>query len=80
MPDGGVDIITERKIFWSKDIIMTMIRLLLIPISISKIIINLNIFKEKFISFFNIRSCGCKQKLYWGSNYNTGIFYSSIYI
>ena len=63
MPNGGVDIITERKVFWSKDIIMTIIRLLSIPMSISKIIINLNIFKEKFISFFNIRSCGCKQKI-----------------
>ena len=51
MPDDGVDIITERKIFWSKDIIMTIIRLLLIPMSISKIIINLNILKKNLFLF-----------------------------
>ena len=63
MTNGGLDIITERKIFWSKDIIMTIIRLLLIPMSISKIIINLNIFKEKFISFFNISLFEYKKEI-----------------
>ena len=60
MPNGGVDIITERKVFWSKDIIMTIIRLLLILMSINKIIINLNYLIQKFILYFN--KCLNKKK------------------
>ena len=46
MPIDVVDIITERKIIWSNDIIMTIIRFLIIPISINKIQINCNILKD----------------------------------
>ena len=46
IPIDVVDIITERKIIWSKDIIMTIIRFLIIPMSINKIQINCNILKD----------------------------------
>ena len=46
MPIDTVDIITERKIIWSKDITMTIIRFLIIPMSINKIQINCNILKD----------------------------------
>lgn len=51
VPLSPVDIITERKRFWSKDINMTICRILLIPFSISKIQMNFNILNDIFFSF-----------------------------
>ena len=52
-PNDAIDLIIEKKRFWSKDIIMTIIRILLIPLSISKIQFNLYNFIERVFSFFN---------------------------
>ena len=52
-PNDDIDLITEKRRFWSKDIIMTITRILLIPLSINKIQFNLYNFIERVFSFFN---------------------------
>ena len=51
VPKDVVDIVTEKKRFWNKDIIMTISRILLLPFCTFKIIINFD--KLKKIIFFN---------------------------
>ena len=51
VPKDAVDIVTEKKRFWDKDIIMTISRILLLPFCTFKIIINFD--KLKNIIFYN---------------------------
>ena len=51
-PNDVVDIIIERKNIWSIDLIMTFVRMLLIPISISKIQIYYNNWRNSFCDLF----------------------------
>jgi hypothetical protein len=53
IPVEFVNNITERKQFWSKDIIMTFSKIMLIPMSINKIQINSNIIKDTFSSLLD---------------------------
>ena len=51
VPVDVVDIVFERKRIWTHDIIMTIARILLIPMAISKIQVNHNIWRISFVSF-----------------------------
>ncbi len=51
VPHDVVDIVFERKRIWKKDIVMTIARILLIPMAISKIQVNHNIWRISFVSF-----------------------------
>ena len=51
VPTDVVDIVFERKRIWSTDIIMTIARILLIPMAMSKIQVNHNIWRISFVSF-----------------------------
>jgi amino acid permease len=51
VPTDVVDIVFERKRIWSTDIIMTIARILLIPMALSKIQVNHNIWRISFVSF-----------------------------
>ena len=50
-PVDVVDIVFERKRIWKTDIIMTIARIVLIPMAISKIQVNHNIWRISFVSF-----------------------------
>lgn len=56
-PKEGLEIVFERKRIWGKDIVMTIGRFVLIPMAISKIQVNHNIWR---ISFFS--TCGQGQE------------------
>ena len=51
VPHDVVDIVFERKRIWKHDIVMTIARILLIPMAISKIQVNNNIWRISFVSF-----------------------------
>ena len=51
VPHDVVDIVFERKRIWKYDIVMTIARILLIPMAISKIQVNHNIWRISFVSF-----------------------------
>ena len=51
VPVDVVDIVFERKRIWTHDIVMTIARILLIPMAISKIQVNHNIWRISFVSF-----------------------------
>ena len=51
VPVQVVDIVFERKRLWSKDIVMTIARILLIPMAISKIQVNHNIWRISLVSY-----------------------------
>ena len=51
VPVDVVDIVFERKRIWPHDIVMTIARILLIPMAISKIQVNHNIWRISFVSF-----------------------------
>ena len=51
VPHDVVDIVFERKRIWQHDIVMTIARILLIPMAISKIQVNHNIWRISFVSF-----------------------------
>ena len=51
VPIDVVDIVFERKRIWKHDIVMTIARILLIPMAISKIQVNHNIWRISFVSF-----------------------------
>ena len=51
VPIDVVDIVFERKRIWDTDIVMTIARILLIPMAISKIQVNHNIWRISFVSF-----------------------------
>ena len=51
VPHDVLDIVFERKRIWPKDIVMTIARILLIPMAISKIQVNHNIWRISFVSF-----------------------------
>ena len=51
VPVDVVDIVFERKRIWTRDIVMTIARILLIPMAISKIQVNHNIWRISFVSF-----------------------------
>ena len=51
VPLDTIDIIFERKKIWSKDIVMTIARILMIPMALNKIQINHNILKNSVFSF-----------------------------
>ena len=51
VPVDVVDIVFERKRIWTHDIIMTIARILLIPMAISKIQVNHNIWRISFVSY-----------------------------
>ena len=51
VPVDVVDIVFERKRIWNHDIVMTIARILLIPMAISKIQVNHNIWRISFVSF-----------------------------
>ena len=51
VPVDVVDIVFERKRIWTYDIIMTIARILLIPMAISKIQVNHNIWRISLVSF-----------------------------
>ena len=53
IPTNIVNNITERKIFWSKDVIMTISRIMLLPFSINKILNNFNLIKDKIFACVN---------------------------
>ena len=50
-PEDVVDIVFERKRLWKKDVVMTIARILLIPMAISKIQVNHNIWRISFVSY-----------------------------
>ena len=50
-PEDVVDIVFERKRLWKKDVVMTIARILLIPMAVSKIQCNHNIWRISFVSF-----------------------------
>ena len=50
-PEDVVDIVFERKRLWKKDIVMTIARILLIPMAVSKIQVNHNIWRISFVSY-----------------------------
>jgi hypothetical protein len=58
VPKDVVDIVTEKKRFWNKDIIMTISRILLLPFCAFKIIINFDKFKS--IIFYKKEKIGEK--------------------
>ena len=58
VPKDVVDIVTEKKRFWNKDIIMTISRILLLPFCAFKIIINFDRFKS--IIFYKKEKIGEK--------------------
>lgn len=51
VPAQVVDIVFERKRLWPKDIVMTIARILLIPMAISKIQVNHNIWRISLVSY-----------------------------
>ena len=51
VPVDVVDIVFERKRIWTHDVVMTIARILLIPMAISKIQVNHNIWRISFVSF-----------------------------
>ena len=51
VPVDVVDIVFERKRIWTHDIVMTIARILLIPMAISKIQVNHNIWRISLVSF-----------------------------
>lgn len=51
VPVQVVDIVFERKRLWPKDIVMTIARILLIPMAISKIQVNHNIWRISLVSY-----------------------------
>jgi len=51
VPHDVVDIVFERKRLWDHDIVMTIARILLIPMAVSKIQVNHNIWRISFVSF-----------------------------
>ena len=51
VPQDSVDNIFERKKIWSKDIVMTIARILMIPMALNKIKVNYNILKNSVFSF-----------------------------
>ena len=51
VPVQVVDIVFERKRLWTKDIVMTIARILLIPMAISKIQANHNIWRISLVSY-----------------------------
>ena len=51
VPVQVVDIVFERKRLWHKDIVMTIARILLIPMAISKIQVNHNIWRISLVSY-----------------------------
>lgn len=51
VPVQVVDIVFERKRLWTKDIVMTIARILLIPMAISKIQVNHNIWRISLVSY-----------------------------
>ena len=51
LTQDSVDNIFERKKIWSKDIVMTIARLLMIPMALNKIQVNYNILKNSVFSF-----------------------------
>ena len=51
VPVQVVDIVFERKRLWAKDIVMTIARILLIPMAISKIQVNHNIWRISLVSY-----------------------------
>ena len=51
VPVDVVDIVFERKRIWNHDVVMTIARILLIPMAISKIQVNHNIWRISFVSF-----------------------------
>jgi amino acid permease len=52
VPVDVVDIVFERKRIWTHDVVMTIARILLIPMAISKIQVNHNIWRISFVSYF----------------------------
>ena len=54
VPHDSVDIIFERKKIWSKDIVMTIAIILMIPLALNKIQVNFNILKNSLFSFLII--------------------------
>ena len=51
VPVDVVDIVFERKRIWPHDVVMTIARILLIPMAISKIQVNHNIWRISFVSY-----------------------------
>lgn len=51
VPVDVVDIVFERKRIWTHDIVMTIARIALIPMAISKIQVNHNIWRISFVSY-----------------------------
>jgi amino acid permease len=51
VPVDVVDIVFERKRIWTHDVVMTIARILLIPMAISKIQVNHNIWRISFVSY-----------------------------
>ena len=51
VPVDVVDIVFERKRIWYHDVVMTIARILLIPMAISKIQVNHNIWRISFVSY-----------------------------
>ena len=50
VPTDAVDIVTEKKRYWDKDITMTISRILLLPFCLFKIVINFDKLKNIFFS------------------------------